>query len=197
LTDLDPAADPFDLFARWFAEASASEPSDPNAMTLATAAADGSPSARVVLLKGWDAQGFLFYTHAESRKGREIAANPRVHLAFHWKSLRRQVRIDAMAAPVPREEADAYFASRPRESQLGAWASLQSQPLADRATLLSRLEEAEARFRGRSVPRPPGWWGYRAAPRAVEFWQEGAHRLHQRLLFRRTESGWSGQLLYP
>ena len=189
--------DPFAQFALWFAEASATEPNDPNAFALATATADARPSVRIVLLKFWDERGFCFYTNLDSRKGAELAANPQVHLDFHWKSQRRQVRIDGRAELVPDPEADAYFASRPRESQIGAWASIQSQPLPDRATFEARIAEFTARFAGNDVPRPPRWSGWRVVPRAFEFWQDRDNRLHERTLYSRAAQGWATGLLYP
>jgi pyridoxamine 5'-phosphate oxidase len=188
---------PFAVFADWFAAATAAEPNDPNAMALATAATDGHPAVRIVLLKAWDDRGFVFYTNLDSRKGREIATNPFVQLDFHWKSLRRQVRIDGCAEPVSDGEADTYFASRPRASQLGAWASDQSRPLADRATFDARLVEVTARFEGRDVPRPPRWSGFRVVPTAIEFWQDRDFRHHDRTLFTRDGDGWSAGLLFP
>ena len=188
---------PFAVFADWFAAASAAEPNDPNAMALATATADGRPGVRIVLLKAWDERGFVFYTNLDSRKGGELAANPFVQLDFHWKSLRRQVRIDGRAEPVDGPEADAYFASRPRASQLGAWASDQSRPLADRAAFDARLAEVTARFAGGEVPRPPRWSGFRIVPAAIEFWQDRDFRHHERTLFTRDGNCWSAGLLYP
>ena len=189
--------DPFARFAEWFAEAHASEPNDPNAMALATATPDARPSVRIVLLKAWDARGFVFYTNLESRKGRELAANPHVQLDLHWKSLRRQVRIDGRAELVADAEADAYFATRARDSQLGAWASEQSRPLADRATFEARFAAVEARFAGGDVPRPPHWSGWRVVPERIEFWQDREYRLHDRLLFTRHGSGWVTSALFP
>jgi pyridoxamine 5'-phosphate oxidase len=189
--------DPFAWFADWFAEARAAEPADPNAFSLATATRDARPSTRIVLLKHWDARGFVFYTNLDSRKGSELAANPAVHMDFHWKSLQRQIRIDGDAALIPNAEADAYFAGRPRNSQLGAWASDQSRPLPDRATFEDRLAEVTARFDGGDVPRPPRWSGFRVVPTAIEFWQDRANRLHERTLFTRDGDGWTHGLLYP
>jgi pyridoxamine 5'-phosphate oxidase len=192
-----PVTDPFALFDTWFAEAKAGEPNDPNAMALATANAEGRPSVRMVLLKGHGPDGFVFYTNRESRKAGELAANAHVALLFHWKSLRRQIRIEGPVSWATDAESDAYFASRSRDSQLGAWASDQSRPLADRATFETRFEEAKARFEGQDVPRPPFWGGYRVTPTAIEFWQDRAHRLHERRLFTRAGDSWSEGLLYP
>lgn len=188
---------PFAVFADWFAAATAAEPNDPNAMALATASADNHPAVRIVLLKAWDERGFVFYTNLDSRKGRELAANGLVQLAFHWKSLRRQVRVDGRAEPVAADEADAYFASRPRASQLGAWASDQSRPLPDRATFDARLAAVTACFAGGDVPRPPRWSGFRVVPTAIEFWQDRDFRHHERTLFTRNRDGWSAGLLFP
>lgn len=189
--------DPHALFDRWLAEAEASEPNDPNAMALATVDSRGQPSVRMVLLKGHDERGFVFYTNQQSRKAGDLAANPRAGLLFHWKSLRRQVRVDGPIEAVTDAEADAYFATRARISQLGAWASDQSRPLADRATLEERLAEVTARFEGGDVPRPPHWSGYRVLPETIEFWEDGAYRLHNRRLFTRTGDGWTEGLLFP
>jgi pyridoxamine 5'-phosphate oxidase len=192
-----PDADPHALFAAWLAEAEAAEPNDPTAMTLATATPEGVPSARMVLLKGHDSRGFVFYSNAESRKGAELAANARAALLFHWKSLRRQVRIEGAVEPASAAEADAYFASRPRLSRLGAWASDQSRPLPDRATLEARLAEVERRFPEEAVPRPPHWMGWRLVPARMEFWQEAPFRLHDRTLYVLAGAGWAVSKLYP
>ena len=191
------ADDPHALFDAWFAEARATEPNDADAMALATVDATGAPSVRMVLLKGHDDRGFVFYTNYESRKGGELAANPRAALLFHWKSLRRQVRIEGDVAPVSDQEADAYFATRSRESQLGAWASDQSRPLESRALFEDRYDEVVARFAATDVPRPPHWSGWRVAPARIEFWRDRPHRLHERRLFTRAADGWAESLLYP
>jgi pyridoxamine 5'-phosphate oxidase len=191
------ADDPHALFEAWLAEARLSEPNDPTAMALATADSGGRPSVRMVLMKGHDARGFVFYTNLDSRKGGELAANPRAALLFHWKSLRRQVRIEGPAEPVADEEADSYFASRSRDSRLGAWASDQSRALDSRATFEGRYEAIRERFEGGEVPRPPRWSGWRVAPERIEFWTDGAHRLHERRLFTRAGDGWNEGLLYP
>ena len=192
--------DPHALFSTWLSEAEASEPNDPNAVAVATVDARGQPSVRMVLLKGHDTGfpgGFVFYTNQTSRKAHELADNARAGMLFHWKSLRRQIRINGPVTPVTDAEADAYFATRGRISRLGAWASDQSSPLADRATLEARLAEVTFRFEGQDVPRPPYWSGYCVTPETIEFWEDGAHRLHNRRLFARTETGWSEGLLYP
>jgi pyridoxamine 5'-phosphate oxidase len=189
--------DPFFLFDDWFAAAMASEPHDANAMTLATADRDGRPSARMVLLKRHDPDGFTFYTNFFSRKAEELTANPHAALLFHWKSLRRQIRIEGPVTTVGEAEADDYFVTRSRESRLGAWASDQSRALPSREVLERRFAAVEARFPGRDVPRPPGWSGYRLMPDRFEFWTDRPHRLHERRLFLRDGTGWHESLLYP
>jgi pyridoxamine 5'-phosphate oxidase len=191
------ATDPFQLFESWFADAKAAEPNDANAMTLATATPDGAPSARIVLLKGRDAQGFVFYTNLESRKGGELAANPRAALCFHWKSLLRQIRIEGPVEPVSAAEADAYFAGRPRDSRIGAWASSQSRPLASRAVFEAEIARYDALYPGEAVPRPPHWSGYRLLPSRFEFWHDRPFRLHDRLIFTPGATGWAIERLYP
>lgn len=191
--------DPIALFVEWLEAARASEPNDPNAMALATVDADGCPDVRMVLLKDVDARGFTFYSNQESAKGEQLWANPSAALLFHWKSLRRQVRVRGPVEPVSAEEADAYFASRARESRIGAWASDQSRPLADRATLEARVSEQAARFDGQEVPRPQRWTGWRVTPVQIEFWRDRPFRLHDRLRFERAESdqSWSRGRLWP
>ena len=191
------ARSPFDQFQTWMSEAEKSEPNDPNAMILATTTPDGHPSLRAVLLKGIDDRGFVFYSNKESRKGVELAANPHAALLFHWKSLRRQVRIEGKVEPVTDAEADAYYASRPRNSRLGAWASQQSRPLENRAMLESRLAEMEQRFPD-EIPRPSYWSGYRVLPEKFEFWQDMPYRLHDRTVYLRSEEEtWSQTKLFP
>jgi pyridoxamine 5'-phosphate oxidase len=190
--------DPLALFDEWFAQARESEVNDPEAMALATASEQGQPSVRMVLLKGHGPEGFVFYTNEESAKGEQLAANPQAALLFHWKSLRRQVRIEGPVERVASEVSDAYFATRSRDSQLGAWASDQSRPLQDRAEFEARYEEMKGHFEGEPVPRPPHWGGFRVVPRQFEFWQDRPHRLHERRIFVPQESGgWAEGLLYP
>ncbi|MEM8696378.1 MAG: pyridoxamine 5'-phosphate oxidase [Pseudomonadota bacterium] len=189
--------DPHVLFTAWAAEARASEINDSNAMALATTTLDNQPSVRMVLLKGHDERGFVWYTNLESRKAGELLANEKAALLFHWKSLRRQVRIEGPVSRVSDEEGDAYFATRSRDSQLGAWASEQSRPLDSRETFEARYQEMHARFEGGDVPRPPHWSGFRLDPQRIEFWEDREHRLHHRRIFTRANSGWDQGLLYP
>jgi pyridoxamine 5'-phosphate oxidase len=203
---VEPTGDnlPFTMFESWLDDATRSELNDPTAMTLATCSPDGRPSARMVLLKGVDDagaadRGFVFYTNLQSRKSDELRAQPAVTLLFHWKTLRRQVRIEGAAQPVSEAEADAYFVTRPRLSRLGAWASDQSRPLDDRATLERRLADMGARFPGQDIPRPAHWGGWRVVPEAFEFWQDMPFRLHDRTVFQRSAGagGWVSGKLYP
>ena len=191
--------DPFQQFAEWFREAEAAVPVDPNAMVLSTVGSDARPSSRVVLLKGFDHQGFVFYGNLDSRKFRELRGNPWAALNFHWKPLERQVRIEGPATQVSDAEADAYFVTRPRGSQIGAWASRQSEPLASRAVLEAAVREVEARYAGREVPRPAHWSGFRLSPERIEFWRSGEFRLHDREVFRRPgpNAPWTVERLYP
>ncbi len=193
---LTQIADPFQLFQDWMAEAARSEPNDPNAMTLATCTAGGVPSARIVLLKGLDPTGFVFYTNTQSRKGGELAANPHVALLFHWKTLQRQVRVEGEVEPVTAAEADAYYNTRARISRLGAWASDQSHPLPARSELERRVAELDKKYPG-DIPRPPHWSGFRVIPAFLEFWQEMPYRLHDRRTYTRAGQGWTTGALYP
>lgn len=193
----ETSADPFPLFDAWLEEAKASEPNDPSAMALATVDEDGMPDVRMVLMRGHGPDGFVFFTNFQSAKGRELIATPKAALLFHWKSLRRQVRVRGPVSEVSTEEADAYFASRPRDSRIGAWASDQSRPLEGRFALEKRVAEYAVKFGLGEVPRPPHWSGFRIAPHEIEFWKDGAFRLHDRRLFRREGAGWSVTRLYP
>lgn len=188
---------PYQLFDAWLKDAEASEVNDPNAMALATADAKGHPSVRMVLLKGVDARGFVFYTNLGSRKARELQENPHAALCFHWKSLRRQIRVEGAIQSVTDEEADAYFATRAKISQIGAWASKQSQPLKGRFELEKRVAEYTAKFSFGDVPRPEFWSGFRLIPTAIEFWHDQKFRLHDRVVFTSTEAGWTKQPLFP
>ena len=190
--------EPLIKFAQWFAEAqSCAAIREPTAMTLATATPEGKPSARIVLLKAFDAQGFVFYTNLQSRKGTELAANPQAALVFYWMALDKQIRIEGRVSPVNDAEADAYFATRERHKQAGAWASLQSQPLNSREQLIDRVKELEAQYEGRPIPRPPHWSGLRLAPDSIEFWFQREARLHEREIYIRAGESWQHQLLYP
>ena len=197
LSERDAASDPFELFTRWFDEAVAAAIAEPNAMTLATVDAAGRPSARIVLMKGVDARGVVFHTNYDSRKGRDLEANPRAALLFFWVDLERQVRIDGTAERVSAADSDAYFAARPRGSQISAWASPQSSPVADRAFLEARVAEVEARFASGAVPRPPNWGGIRVVPDRFEFWQGRASRLHDRIAWSRQADRWTIERLAP
>ena len=197
--DFTLADDPFALFETWLADAIESEVNDPTAMALATVDADGLPDIRMVLLKGRDARGFVFYTNVESAKGRELRTTMKAAALFHWKSLRRQIRVRGPVEPVTDAESDAYYASRPRQSRIGAWASQQSRPLDSRATLLRAFENYDAPFPDDAIPRPPQWSGFRIKPLTIEFWSDGAHRLHDRVVFARADigQGWTRERLYP
>ena len=197
--DFTQVDEPLRLFTTWFAEAEASEPADPNAMALATVDPDGLPDVRMVLMKGFDSDGFVFYSHIASQKGRELAANPKAGLLFHWKSLRRQVRIRGTVSQVSDGEADAYFATRPKQAQLGAWASRQSQPLESRFAFEQAIARFAVKYGLSDVPRPPGWSGWRIMPLAIEFWHDRPFRLHDRIEFRRDApaQAWSKTRLYP
>ncbi|MBW7973854.1 pyridoxamine 5'-phosphate oxidase [Bradyrhizobium sp. BR 10289] len=197
--DFTAADEPFALFEAWLNEAIKSEPNDPNAMALATVDPEGMPDVRMVLMKGFDTEGFVFYSHIASQKGRELAANPKAALLFHWKSLRRQVRIRGNVTPVTDAEADAYFATRPKQAQIGAWASKQSEALESRFAFEQAIAKVAARHVIGEVPRPPGWSGWRIAPVRIEFWHDRPFRLHDRIEFRRDAAGqpWSKTRMYP
>lgn len=197
--DFTQEQDPFALFQSWFEEAKKSEPNDPNAMALSTVDADGLPNSRMVLLNGRDGEDFVFYTNTQSQKGTELLAQPKAALLFHWKSLRRQVRIRGSVSLVSDEMADAYFASRPRDSRIGAWASQQSRPLESRFALEKAVALQAAKFGVGTIPRPPHWTGFRVSPVYLEFWRDGAFRLHDRVVFRRAavDQPWSRERLYP
>lgn len=189
---------PYDLFQIWLSDATSSEPNDPTAACLATVDDEGFPNARMVLVRIMDRDGFVFFTNASSRKGQELLTQKKAALCFHWKSLRRQIRIQGEAAPATDAESDAYFASRPRFSRIGAWASLQSQPLASRDTLMERVTRYEHEFHGlENPPRPAHWHGFRIHPHRIEFWKEGDFRLHDRLLYMKNGRNWKTSLLYP
>ena len=195
---MEATKEPFELFGKWFEQAKEKETNDPNAMAVASVGPDGMPSQRMVLLKDYDEKGFVFYTNYESRKGQQILSHPKVALLFHWKSLRRQVRIEGEVEQVSAEEADAYFATRHRSSQIGAWASQQSRPLEGRWELEKRVAQFAAKYGVGAVPRPAYWSGFRIGPRMIEFWQDGAFRLHDRLVYHRQEDGsWKTERLYP
>ncbi len=190
--------DPLALFKAWLEEAEKSEPSDPNAMCLATTDAEGKPTARIMLLKAVDENGFVFYTNKESRKGNTLAANPYAALSFYWKTTGKQVRVEGTVSSVSDEEADAYYATRGRGSRIGAWASQQSRPLKDSTTLHERITEYEGQYAGQDhIPRPPHWSGYCVKPEHIEFWVQGEHRIHRRVLYTRTENVWHKMMLYP
>jgi len=191
------AEEPYALFAEWMAEATAAEPNDPNAMCLATCTPEGRPSARMVLLKGVDDRGFVFYTNLESRKGQQLAANPFAALCFHWKSLHRSIRVEGRVEAVTAEEADAYYASRARGSRIGAWASKQSRPLEGRWALEKAVAEYTMKFGLGEIPRPPHWSGFRILPDRIEFWRDMPFRLHERKVFTPAEGGWAIEALYP
>ena len=192
------ADEPISLFEKWLTKAGETEPNDPNAMSLATVGADGHPDVRIVLLKGLSADGFVFYTNGESPKGQQLSATGQAALCFHWKSWKRQVRVRGAVTPVSAETSDAYFAQRARGSRIGAWASDQSRPVASRDAMVDAIEAVEAKYAGKDVPRPPHWHGWSVAPREIEFWQDGAFRLHDRILFTGSSDGdWTKTRLYP
>ena len=194
--DAEDAADPTELFQNWYSEAAKTEPNDPNAVALATAGAAGIPSVRMVLVKRVDQRGFSFYTNAGSRKGQDLEQNPRAAICFHWKTQRRQVRVQGVVHELPAQEVDDYFHTRPRRSQIGAAVSAQSRPLESRETLEAAALNFESRFRG-EIPRPFYWSGYVLEPQTIEFWQDGEFRFHDRMVFRRTADGWDKVRLYP
>ena len=198
MTHFSEFDDPVHLFNNWLSQAEAAEINDPTAMALATVDGDGMPNVRMVLLKGHDQRGFVFYTNFESAKGQEVLASGKVALGFHWKSLRRQVRVRGEGETVSEEEADAYFNSRHPQSRLGAWASQQSRPLSGRDELVSRFEEFKGKYGEENIPRPPHWSGFRVVPNSIEFWQDGEFRLHDRIVFERTkDASWNKLRLYP
>jgi len=198
-TDFITPADPWALFREWYALAEKHEPSDPNAMSLATLGSDSMPSVRILLLKDFDAKGFVFFTNRQSRKGEQLLSHPKAALCLHWKSLRRQIRAEGIITPVSDAESDAYHATRPRGSQIGAWASQQSRTLKDRNDLEQRAAELDKQYEGKTIPRPPYWGGYRLTPLLIEFWQERPFRLHDRIVYRRRsdKDAWSIERLYP
>lgn len=191
------ADDPIELFSKWLAKANETELNDPNAMSLATVNGQGIPDVRIVLLKGLDARGFVFYTNENSAKGRQLRETGKAALCFHWKSQKRQVRVRGSVKAVTSNESDAYFAQRARDSRIGAWASDQSSPVVDKQALLKRVRETEERFDGIDVPRPKHWYGWRVIPDSIEFWQDGAFRVHDRIVFMADEGGWTKQRLFP
>jgi len=195
--DFTESTEPFELFRQWLADASQSEPNDPNAFALSTVDSDGMPNVRMVLLKGYDTSGFVFYTNFESTKGREILGSMKAAMCFHWKSLRRQVRIRGTVETVSNEEADEYYASRPRGSRIGAWASKQSRPLENRFALEKAVAEYTAKYAIGDIPRPPYWSGFRIVPVSIEFWHDRPFRLHDRVIFTHAEGGWNKTRLYP
>jgi pyridoxamine 5'-phosphate oxidase len=197
LTEAVLPADPLELLARWLDEAAETGMIDPNAMTIATAGADGRPSARTVLLRGADADGLRFYTNRESLKGRQLAENPRAQALFFWRELRRQIFVHGPCEPTSDADGDAYFETRPPGSRAGAWASQQGRPLASREALLAEVAAVEERFAGEEIPRPPHWGGYRLRPEAIEFWQAGEFRLHDRFVYSRAGDGWRVERLAP
>jgi len=197
--DFIAPADPWELFREWYALAEAGEPNDPNAMTLATVGVHGMPSARIVLLKSYDKNGFVFFTNKQSHKGEQLGRHPKAALCFHWKSLRRQIRAEGEVTPISDSESDVYFVTRPHGSQIGAWASDQSHPLESRAKLEERVHAFEQKFAGKAVPRPPHWGGYRLTPLLIEFWQDRQFRLHDRIVYTRAsgQAAWQQERLYP